>query len=158
MSEEQERAHIVESRDAVRAVTGEAPLGWCSQDFNQSDRTTTLLAEAGFAYTADWASDDRPFLLGRALVALPPQPEWNDLECMWLRRVPPAVWADNVACAFGFLHDEGGASFNLTLHPWIAGQAHRIRWLREALARVLGRRATWRTTTDEVARWARDQL
>jgi len=76
---------------------------------------------------------------------------------MWLRRVPPPVWADNVAEAFSFLHDEGGGSFNLTLHPWIAGQAHRIRWLREALSRVLGRGATWRTTTDEVARAAREQ-
>jgi allantoinase len=56
------------------------------------------------------------------------------------------------------LHDEGGASFNLTLHPWIAGQAHRIRWLREALSRVLGRGGIWQTTTDEVARVAREQL
>jgi hypothetical protein len=46
----------------------------------------------------------------------------------------------------------------VTLHPWIAGQAHRIRWLREALARTLGRRHVWRTTTDEVARVAREQL
>ena len=37
---------------------------------------------------------------------------------MWLRRVSPPVWADNIAEAFAFLHDEGGASFNLTLHPW----------------------------------------
>ena len=44
------------------------------------------------------------------------------------------MWVDNIAEAFAFLHEEGGASFNLTLlHPWIAGQAHRIRWLREAL-------------------------
>ena len=138
------------------------PLGWCGQDFNESDRTPALLAEAGFAYTTDWANDDRPYLLGpyhgRSLVALPPQPEWNDLECMWLRRVSPPVWADNIAEAFAFLHDEGGASFNLTLHPWIAGQAHRIRYLRDALSRVLGRGKIWRTTTDEVARVAREQL
>jgi hypothetical protein len=68
------------------------------------------------------------------------------------------VWADNIAEAFAFLHDEGGACFNLTLHPWIAGQAQRIRWLREALSRVLGREAIWRATTDEVARVAREQL
>jgi allantoinase len=158
MSEAEEHALITESRDAVRAAAGEAPRGWCGQDFNESDRTPALLAAAGFTYTTDWASDDRPFLLGAHLVALPPQPEWNDLECMWLRRVPPPVWADNVAEAFTFLHDEGGASFNLTLHPWIVGQAHRIRWLREALSRVLGRGAIWRTTTDEVARVAREQL
>jgi allantoinase len=158
MTEEQERAFIAEGRAAVQAAAGAAPLGWCGQDFNESARTPALLAEAGFSYTTDWASDDRPFLLGAHLVALPPQPEWNDLECMWLRRVPPSVWADNIAEAFGFLHDEGGGCFNLTLHPWIAGQAHRIRWLREALSRVLGRGAIWRTTTDEVARMAREQL
>jgi allantoinase len=162
MTEAEERAFIAESRDAVIGAAGAAPLGWCGQDFNESDRTPALLAEAGFTYTTDWANDDRPYLLGpyrgHSLVALAPQPEWNDLECMWLRRVSPSVWADNIAEGFGFLHDEGGASFNLTLHPWIAGQAHRIRWLRESLSRALGRGKIWRTTTDEVARVARDQL
>ena len=64
MSEAEERAYIAESRDAVQGAAGAAPLGWCGQDFNQSDRTPALLAEAGFTYTTDWASDDRPFLLG----------------------------------------------------------------------------------------------
>lgn len=158
MDEAEERAFIAESRDAVRTAIGVAPSGWCGQDFNESDRTPALLVDAGFTYTTDWASDDRPFPLDRGLIALPPQPEWNDLECMWLRRVPPSVWADNVADAFGFLHDEGGGCFNLTLHPWVAGQAHRIRYLREALSRMLGRPAVWRTTTDDVARVAREQM
>jgi allantoinase len=158
MTEADERSFIAESRDAVRAASGAVPLGWCGQDFNESTRTPALLADAGFTYTTDWASDDRPFLLDHGLVALPPQPEWNDLECMWLRRVPPAVWSDNIADAFAYLHDEGGASFNLTLHPWIAGQAHRIRYLRDALSRTLGRGAIWRTTTDQLAKVAREQL
>jgi allantoinase len=162
MTEAEERAHIGESRQAVRAAIGAPPLGWCGQDFTESARTPALLAEAGFTYTTDWASDDRPFLLGpydgHGLVALPPQPEWNDLECMWLRRVTPPVWADGIAEAFGFLHAEGGASFNLTLHPWIAGQAHRIRWLEAALTRVLGLPEIWRATTDAVAARARVQL
>jgi len=162
MTEQQERAVIAASRDAVAQATGEVPQGWCGQDFNESARTPELLAEAGFTYTTDWANDDRPYLLGpyagQHLVALPPQPEWNDLECMWLRRITPPVWADGIAEAFDFLHAEGGGVFNLTLHPWIAGQAHRIRWLRDALARVLGKPAVWRTTTDELARVAREQL
>jgi allantoinase len=162
MTEAEERALIAEARAGVEAATGIAPEGWCGQDFSESARTPVLLAAAGFAYTTDWANDDRPYLLGpyggRSLLALPPQPEWNDLECMELRHVAPKVWADGIAEAFAFLHDEGGGAFNLTLHPWIAGQPHRIRYLREALARVLGRGATWRTTTDEVARAAREQL
>lgn len=162
MTEAEERALIAEARAGVEAATGIAPEGWCGQDFSESARTPALLAASGFAYTTDWANDDRPYLLGpyggRSLLALSPQPEWNDLECMGLRHVAPRVWADGIAEAFAFLHEEGGGVFNLTLHPWIAGQAHRIRYLREALARVLGRGATWRTTTDEVARMARDQL
>jgi len=162
MTEAAERALIGESRDAVRAATGQTPRGWCGQDFNESTRTPALLAEAGFAYTTDWPNDDRPYLLGpydgRCLLALPPQPEWNDLESMWLRRVTPPVWADCVADGFAFLHAEGGGVFNLALHPWIAGQAHRIRWLDAALSRVLGMPGTWRATTDAVADHARAQL
>lgn len=162
MSEAEERAFIVEARDALAGTEGESPLGWCGQDFNESAHTPALLTEAGFAYTTDWANDDRPYLLGpydgKHLLALPPQPEWNDLECMWLRRVTPSVWSDGIAEGFACLHEEGGGMFNLTLHPWIAGQAHRIRWLREALERVLGKPGIWRATTDAVARAARAQL
>ena len=162
MTEAEERAVIAAARDAVAEAAGEPPQGWCGQDFTESARTPALLAEAGFTYTTDWANDDRPYLLGpygeKHLVALPPQPEWNDLECMWLRRVTPPVWADGIAEAFAVLHEEGGGVFNLTLHPWIAGQAHRISWLRAALSRVLGKPGIWRTTTDELARVARAQL
>jgi peptidoglycan/xylan/chitin deacetylase (PgdA/CDA1 family) len=161
MTTEQERALITEARDAIGACTGAAPSGWCGQDFNESADTPALLTEAGFTYTTDWANDDRPYLLGpygsRTLLALPPQPEWNDLECMWLRRVSAPVWADGIAEGFDWLHQEGGSVFNLTLHPWIAGQANRIRYLSDALHRVLGKSGIWHTTTDEVARVAREQ-
>lgn len=162
MTEAEERAFIAESRAAVHAATGADPQGWCGQDFNESTRTPALLTEAGFTYTMDWASDDRPFLLGpygqKSLLALPPQPEWNDLESMWLRRVPARTWSDNVVEAFRFLHDEGGGTFNLTLHPFVIGQAHRVRYLHDALSQVLGRGKIWRATTDEVSRCAREQL
>jgi hypothetical protein len=162
MAEAEEVALITESREAVAAATGTRPLGWCGQDSNESARTPELLARMGFTYTTDWANDDRPYLLGpydgRHLVALPPQPEWNDLECMMLRRVTPPVWADCIAEGFAFLHEEGGGCCNLTLHPFVAGQAHRIRWLREALARCLGRGRIWRATTDEVANAALEVL
>jgi len=152
-----EAAFIASARDQLAEVIGQAPAGWCGQDFNESADTPALLAAAGFQYTLDWANDDRPYMIGD-LVALPPQPEWNDLECMWLRRVSPPVWAANLVEAFDVLHAEGGGVFNLTLHPWIAGQAHRIRYLRDALHRILGKPGIWRTTTDDLASAARDRL
>ena len=159
MSAAEERAFIVASRDAVAEATGMVPTGWCGQDFNESARTPGLLAEAGFSHVADWSNDDRPYLIGPGkIVSLPAQSEWNDLECMWLRRVSPAAWAAGLVEAFDVLHGEGGMCFNLTLHPWIAGQAHRIRYLGEALAGILGHRGVWRAQAGEVARVAAGQL
>ena len=153
-----EASFIAAARDGIAAVTGQAPAGWCGQDFNESADTPHLLTKAGFRYTTDWANDDRPYLLSSGLLALPPQPEWNDLECMWLRRVTPPVWSANIVEAFTVLHEEGHAVFNLTLHPWLTGQAHRIRYLRDALRQILGKPHVWRGTTDQVADVARHQL
>ena len=157
-----EAGFIASARDGIAAATGQTPTGWCGQDFNESANTPALLAAAGFRYTTDWANDDRPFLLGPypagAVLALPPQPEWNDLECMWLRRVTPPVWAANIAEAFDVLHAEGGTVFNLTLHPWLTGQAHRIRYLNDALRRIMGKPHVWSATTDAVAEAAWPQL
>lgn len=151
MEEAEERALIAESRAAVERACGIAPAGWCGQDFNQSTRTTSLLAEAGFAYTTDWSNDDRPYRFASGLLGLPAHADWNDLEAMWLRRVQPQAWADLVAEGFAVLHQEGGAVVNLSLHPWLTGQASRIRYLSDALSRMLGQGGVWRTTTDAAA-------
>jgi peptidoglycan/xylan/chitin deacetylase (PgdA/CDA1 family) len=152
-----EAEFIASARDQIAELTGQTPTGWCGQDFNESVDTPALLRDSGFHYLTDWANDDRPYLLD-GLVALPPQPEWNDLECMWLRRITPPVWSANMIEAFDVLHAEGGAVFNITVHPWIAGQAHRVRYLRDALHGILGKREIWRTTTDALAAEARRQL
>ena len=60
--------------------------------------------------------------------------------------------------SLNILHQEGGAVFNLTLHPWLTGQAHRIRYLRDALRQVMGKPHVWRGTTDQLADTARRQL
>lgn len=155
MTTEEERAIIIASRDTIAAVTGEAPKGWCGQDYNESWDTPALLADAGFTYTTDWSNDDRPFRLGpyagRSILAFPAQAEWSDLECMWLRRVSAPAWSECLVEAFQVLHAEGGNVFNLTLHPWVIGQAHRIRYLRDALRRIMGAPGVWRATTDQVA-------
>ena len=77
MTETEERDFIIASRDAVHQAVGRLPMGWCGQDFNESDRTTGLLSQAGFAYTTDWSNDDRPYRMHSGTVALPAQPEWK---------------------------------------------------------------------------------
>jgi hypothetical protein len=58
--------------------------------------------------------------------------------------------------AFEALHEEGAASgrcFSLALHPWLIGMAHRIRYLDEALKRIVDYRNVWQVTAGEVASW-----
>jgi peptidoglycan/xylan/chitin deacetylase (PgdA/CDA1 family) len=152
MSEAEERAHIADSRDAVAAATGTTPTGWVSQDQSHSTRTPRLLAEAGFDHLIDWPNDDAPFLMAPGLVSIPAQPEWDDVGIMWLKRMSPAAWAANAEAAFRALHAQArGAVFHLPLHPWVAGQAHRIRYVRALLRGLAAVRGTWHATPSQIA-------
>jgi allantoinase len=60
MDEATERAHMKEAVDIIRALTGDAPLGWYTG--RDSPNTRRLVAEhGGFAYDADNYGDDLPF-------------------------------------------------------------------------------------------------
>jgi peptidoglycan/xylan/chitin deacetylase (PgdA/CDA1 family) len=161
MGKAEERATIAHALEAVARVSGTRPVGWFGQDFGESSRTPGLLAEAGLSYVADWPNDDQPYAMkvGKPLVAMPNQAEWDDTQLMAIRRVTPPRWRDVVCEAFEYLHEEASPSasvFTLGLHPWLVGQAHRVRYLREALDRMAGYDEVWQATAAEVADWYRE--
>jgi peptidoglycan/xylan/chitin deacetylase (PgdA/CDA1 family) len=155
MGEDAERRHIAEARDRLAQVWGAAPSGWHGQDFGATERTSRLLAEAGFAYTLDWANDEAPYWHNpdRSLVAVPAQPDWDDVQTHWLRRVPidkmPALLGD--AADRLLAEDDGARVLGIGLHPWMIGAPHRIRYLRETLGRVVRRPGLRPMTTGEIA-------
>lgn len=158
MTEAEEKAVISESIAAVERAAGRRPTGWLGPEFGESSRTPRLLAEAGLDYVMDWPNDDQPYLMnaGRPLVSIPYQPEWDDVRMLCLRRVPNARYPDLVCEAFQTLHEEGAGSgrlFGLGIHPWLFGQAHRIRYLDEALARLTAFDAVWQATAGDIAAW-----
>ncbi|MBL8381740.1 MAG: polysaccharide deacetylase family protein [Burkholderiales bacterium] len=158
MDEDQERAFIGAALDAVQDAAGLRPRGWHGQDFGESARTPRLLAEAGLDYVADWPNDDAPYPMrhGRPLISLPLQPEWDDVQAMWLRRLPMERYAQLVASACTTLRGEGGRVFCLSLHPWMIGQAHRIGQLRLALEHICGLPDVWQATAGEIVDAYRD--
>ena len=161
LDEAQERAIIVQSLDAIEQGTGVRPRGWAGQDAGESARTPALLAELGLDYVLDWPNDDAPYLMNtrpRRLVSLPRQPEWDDVEQLWLRRIETVRYPDLVGEAFETLYGEGGRVFVLSLHPWLMGMAHRVRYLDEALARIAGFEGVWQATAADVACRARQKL
>ena len=153
MSEAEEKAEIAEAIAAIEKAAGVRPKGWLGQDYGESARTPKLLADAGLDYVLDWPNDDQPYPMkvGKKFVSLPNQPEWDDVQQLWLRRINTTRYPDLVGEAFERLHHEGGQVFNLSVHPWLMGMPHRIKYLDEALRRIERFGNVWQTTPGEVA-------
>jgi peptidoglycan/xylan/chitin deacetylase (PgdA/CDA1 family) len=154
MSEAEEQSEIGAAIAAVEKAAGVRPKGWLGQEYGESQRTPQLLANAGLDYVLDWPNDDQPYPMkvGRKFVSMPNQPEWDDVQQLWLRRIPTPRYPDLVADAFELLHHEGGQVFSLSIHPWLMGMAHRIKYLDEALRRIERFGNIWQATPGEIAR------
>jgi peptidoglycan/xylan/chitin deacetylase (PgdA/CDA1 family) len=152
MSEAEEAGEIAQSLEGLRNVFGQAPVGWFGPGAGESERTPQLLDAAGLSYVGDWSNDDQPYLMTtpRHLVSLPAQPDWDDVEQLWFRALSMATWRDAAIEAFEVLHGEEGRVFTLTLHPWLIGMPHRIRYLAEVLEAVAGRDGVWNATAAEI--------
>ncbi|WP_170984730.1 polysaccharide deacetylase family protein [Roseomonas sp. AR75] len=159
MSEEEERTHIVEVRDGLAGIWPGA-MGWLGQDHGATERTNDVLAEAGFAYSLDWANDDEPYLHASGLVAMPPPADWDDVQTLWLRRVPVTRWPALVKDALDRLLGEprGGRVLGIGVHPWMLGAPHRIRYLRESLQDLAARADLHIATVGALAAHARAAL
>lgn len=157
MSEEEERAHIAESRDAVLSATGGvAPKGWFGQDQGESTRTPQLVSEAAFDYIADWPNDDQPYwmTLSRPIVSLPLHTELDDQQVLWMRQQPTWRYPGLVEAAANQLAEDGksGArALGLGLRTWLFGRPHRIRYLDETLERLSKRPDIWHATAGDLA-------
>ena len=160
MSEAEEKAEIAASLAAIEKAAGVRPTGWLGQDYGESQRTPQLLADAGLDYVLDWPNDDQPYPMkvGRKFVSMPNQPEWDDVQQLALRRIPTPRYPDIVGDAFELLHREGGQVFNLSVHPWLMGMAHRIKYLDEALRRIERFGNVWQATPGEIARHYADTM
>jgi len=153
MSEAEEKAEIATSIAAVEKAAGVRPKGWLGQDYGESQRTPKLLADAGLDYVLDWPNDDQPYPMkvGKKFVSMPNQPEWDDVQQLWIRKINTTRYPDLVADAFELLHHEGGQVFSLSVHPWLMGMAHRIKYLDEALRRIERFGNVWHATPGEIA-------
>jgi allantoinase len=163
MSEDEERSHIATSRAAIRQAFGADPAGWLGQDYGLTPRTSWLLAEAGFAYTLDWANDEQPYVQeGPAqLIAMPAPSELDDVQTLSLRKVAADRFPGLVADALDELARSGRQTARATaigVHPFMLGAPHRSRYLRQTLEAVLARSDVHLTTAGDLASLYRRQL
>lgn len=158
MWEEDERRLILESRDVLAEHAGVAPRGWLGPYIAQSAATLDLLREAGFTYVMDWPADDQPFwMTTRAgpMLSVPYSVELNDSPAIIMRQQTGRDFGEMIRDQFDEMLEQSARRplvMSVVLHPFILGQPHRLRPLREALRHVLGHRdQLWVTRPGELA-------
>ena len=158
MSSADERALIAKTTAAIAAAEGAPPRGWLGPWISQSDDTPDLLAEAGYTYLLDWAMDDQPVWLatrdGGRILSVPYPQEINDIPAITARAMSARDFCAMIVDQFEEMLAQSARQplvMGISLHPYIFGQPHRLRPLREALAAIRERPGVWWTTPGAVA-------
>jgi peptidoglycan/xylan/chitin deacetylase (PgdA/CDA1 family) len=151
-----ERALLRESRTRLQRACGTAPSGWLSPWISESAATPDLLAETGYRYTLNWCHDDQPTRMAtRAgpLWSVPYPQEINDIPMIVARQMTGREFADMVVDHFDEMLEQSQEQplvMGIALHPYLVGQPHRLRPLRQALVHLAAASGTWWTTPAKI--------
>ncbi len=165
LDEAQERQVLERGIEALRRVTGEAPVGYRAPAWEFTPRTLRLLAEYGFRYSSNlmshflpwqhpdthlielpvqWLLDDAPYFLFRpGSGSRPIQTAQHAFQ----------AWAEEFQGIYRF-----GGLFNLTLHPQLIGRPGRILMLERLIEHILSYPRVWIATAREVAAYWAEHL
>lgn len=151
-----ERQHIKEVFDTIEAKSGKRPVGWLGPGLQETWNTLEYLVDSGCRYVGDWVNDDRPYVMdvsGQRLVSVPYSFELNDSPAIWRNKQPMPEFERMVCDAFDVLYEESATDLRviaICLHPFIIGQAHRIKSLDRVLAYILKHEGVWAATGAEI--------
>lgn len=156
-----EREHVRLAVEAIRRVTGVAPLGWYTG--RTSENTRRLVAEhGGFLYDADSYSDDLPYweVVGAKPVLIVPYAlDTNDMRFATAQGFNSGdQFFSYLKDAFDVLYAEGESApkmLSIGLHCRLAGRPARIAALARFLDHVQKHDRVWICRRVEIARhWA----
>jgi allantoinase len=157
-------AAIRDTIDAIRAFTGKPPRGWESPGLTETLGTIDHLAEAGIEYVADWVLDDQPVYIATAhgpIVSVPYTVEINDIVMMLIQHHAAEKLLHRGREQFDRLYQESAVSprvMAISVHPYISGVPHRIRYLEELYRYVLGKPGVVHWTGGQIVDWYRSQV
>lgn len=159
-----QRRAIADTIAAIRALTGRPPRGWESPGLTETDETVDLLAEAGIEYVADWVLDEQPVRLAtRAgeIVSVPYTVEINDVVMSAVQLQPSDEILRRGRDQFDRLHRDGARAprvMAISIHPYLTGVPHRIRYLEELYDYILGHEGVVHWTGGEILDWYKGQI
>ncbi|MBV2154918.1 polysaccharide deacetylase family protein [Kitasatospora sp. SUK 42] len=150
-----ERTLLAEVVDTIEKATGRRPRGWLGPALTETFRTPALLAELGLRYVLDWCNDDQPYPLNvPGMLSVPYSIELNDVSLFVGRNLSGPEFVRIVEDQLEQLHAdsaESGRVMALVLHPFIANQPFRQKYVDQALRHLAGHPGVWLTTSDEIA-------
>jgi allantoinase len=158
MDEATERNHMRLAVDAIRCMTGAAPLGWYTG--RDSPNTRRLLVEhGGFLYDADSYADDLPYWVevnGKAHLVVPYTLDANDMRFATAQGFNSGEqFFQYLRDAFEVLYAEGETRpkmMSVGLHCRLAGRPGRFAALCRFLDHVQRRDAVWICRRVDIAR------
>ena len=154
-----QRQAIRDTIEAIRSATGKAPRGWESPGLTETFETPDLLAEEGIEYVADWVLDDEPVELKTTagpLISVPYTVELNDIPIMALQQHRSDYLLQRGIDHFDRLYAEGAEHTRvmaISVHPFLTGAPHRIRYLEELYAYISSKPDVCMMTGEEVLDW-----
>jgi peptidoglycan/xylan/chitin deacetylase (PgdA/CDA1 family) len=158
-----QRAVIQDTYDALHAYTGNPPLGWLGPGLHETLDTLDYLGETGFRFVCDWPMDEHPVAMRTSsgdVYAMPYTMELSDLPMMVVHQHTSDVWLRRVIDQFDRLYDEGATQprvMSMSVHPYIMGTPHRIKYFEIALDYILDKQDVWFTTAEEIYDWTVNQ-
>ena len=162
VDETTERDHLQRAIAAIRAVTGERPLGWYTG--RTGPNTHRLVAEeGGFLYNADDYSDDLPFwstLHGKPQLMVPYTLDANDMRFATLQGFNSGdQFFSYLRDSFDVLYAEGERTprmMSVGLHGRLIGRPGRLRALERFIEHAAGHDKVWFCRRIDIARHWRE--
>ena len=150
--------------DAIAQVTGAAPTSWESPGLTETEVTLDLLRKNGIEYVADWVIDDLPQDVETehgTLTLLPYTVELNDVVMFAVQQHESDQFLKRGMAQFDRLYRESAVNARImaiSIHPYLTGVPHRIRYLEELLDYVLGHADVIALTASEIGTWYRREM
>jgi peptidoglycan/xylan/chitin deacetylase (PgdA/CDA1 family) len=159
-----QKGAIEKTVETLREFTGTAPKGWESPGLTETYDTVDLLAEAGIEYVADWVLDDQPVEIETAhgpLISIPYTVETNDITMMALQHHSSDELLKRATDQFDRLYRESEKITRvmaISLHPYITGAPHRIRYLEELYRHIADQPGVLMWTGEQVSDWFKGEI
>lgn len=161
---EDQRKAIRDTVEAIEKFTGKKPVGWESPGLTETEDTIDHLAAEGIEYVADWVLDDQPVEIDTKhgpVVSIPYTVETNDITMMALQHHSSDELLKRATDQFDRLYKESETITRvmaISLHPYITGAPHRIRYLEELYSHILKHDGVVMWTGEKIANWYKHEI